>query len=212
MTTAVVFDLGGVLIDWNPRHLYRRVFAGDTAAMEDFLANVCTPAWNHQQDLGRTWADAVAECSARFPQHAALIRLYAERWDEMVTGAIEPTVDILKALKAAGWPLYAITNFSAETYPRMVERFSFLQLFDGIVVSGYERVGKPDRAIYRILFERYRLEPGHCLFIDDAALNVEGSEAVGMPAIHYHSPQQLAADLAARGVVHAPGGGHFAVL
>lgn len=203
MVTAVVFDLGGVLIDWNPRHLYRHVFAGDTAAMEHFLANVCTPAWNHQQDLGRTWAEAVAECSARFPEHADLIRLYAERWDEMVAGAIEPTVDILKALKAAGWPLYAITNFSAETYPRMVERFSFLQLFDGIVVSGYERVGKPDRAIYQILFERYRLEPGDCLFIDDAVLNVEGSEAAGMPAIHYRTPRQLASDLAARGVYAA---------
>ena len=209
MTTAVVFDLGGVLIDWNPRHLYRRLFNGDTAAMEHFLGNVCTPEWNHQQDLGRTWDEAVAERSARFPEHAAMIRLYAERWDEMVAGAIEPTVEILGALKAGGWPLYAITNFSAETFPRMVERFSFLQLFDGIIVSGVERVGKPDRAIYRILFERYRLEPGQCLFVDDAAVNVAGSEAAGMPAIHYRSPSQLASDLGARGVVAgAPTGRH----
>lgn len=211
MTTAVVFDLGGVLIDWNPRHLYRRLFNGDTAAMEHFLDNVCTPEWNHQQDLGRTWDEAVAERSARFPEHAAMIRLYAERWDEMVAGAIEPTVEILEALKAGGWPLYAITNFSAETFPRMVERFSFLQLFDGIIVSGVERVGKPDRAIYRILFERYRLEPDQCLFIDDAAVNVAGSEAAGMPAIHYRSPSQLASDLGARGVLAgAPTGRDFA--
>lgn len=201
MTECVVFDLGGVLIDWNPRHLYRRVFNGDAVAMEHFLADVCTPEWNHQQDLGRTWADAVAERSTRFPQHAAMIRLYAERWDEMVAGAIDPTVEILKALKTAGWPLYAITNFSHETYPRMVQRFAFLDLFDGIVVSGYERVGKPDRAIYEILFERYHLAPGSCLFIDDAAVNVAGSEAAGMPAIHYQSADQLAAVLAARGIL-----------
>lgn len=212
MTTAVVFDLGGVLIDWNPRHLYRRLFNGDAAAMEYFLAHVCTSEWNYQQDLGRTWADAVAERSARFPEHAAMIRLYAERWDEMVAGAIEPTVEILKGLKAAGWPLYSITNFSAETFPRMVERFSFLQLLDGIVVSGVERVGKPERAIYRILFERYRLEPSQCLFIDDAALNVAGSEAAGMPAIHYRTPQQLAADLAARGILNTPRTDGIAVL
>ena len=208
VTTAVVFDLGGVLIDWNPRHLYRRLFNGDAVAMEHFLAHICTPEWNHQQDLGRTWADAVAERSARFPEHTAMIRLYAERWDEMVAGAIETTVEILEALKAAGWPLYSVTNFSAETFPRMVERFPFLQLFDGIIVSGVERVGKPDRAIYRILFERYRLDPGQCLFIDDVAVNVTGSEAAGMPAIHYRSSAQLAAELAARDVLTAPERGH----
>lgn len=212
VTRSVVFDLGGVLIDWNPRHLYRRLFNGDAAAMEHFLGHVCTPEWNHQQDLGRTWAEAVAERGACFPEHAAMINLYAERWDEMVAGAIEPTVEILKALKAAGWPLYSITNFSAETFPRMVKRFSFLQLFDGIVVSGVERVGKPDRAIYQILFERYRLAPGQCLFIDDAAVNVTGSEAAGMPAIHYRTPQQLAADLAARGVLATPRTDGIAVL
>lgn len=203
VTRCVVFDLGGVLIDWNPRHLYRRLFNGNAAAMEHFLSHICTPEWNHQQDLGRTWAEAVAERSARFPEHAAMIRLYAERWDETVAGAIEPTAEILATLKAAGWPLYSVTNFSAETFPRMVERFSFLQLFDGIVVSGDEGVGKPDRAIYRILFDRYGLEPGQCLFIDDVVVNVAGSEAAGMPAIHYRSPPQLASDLAARGVLAA---------
>ena len=134
--SVVVFDVGGVLLQWDPRHLYRKLFAGDDAAMEHFLGNVCTEEWNERQDAGRTFADAAAELLPAHADKAHLIHAFGRRFDEMIPGAIEETVDILRELKRAGVPLYAVTNWSAETFPSAQNRFDFLAEFDGIVVSG----------------------------------------------------------------------------
>jgi 2-haloacid dehalogenase len=195
----VVFDLGGVLIDWNPRHLYRKLLPDD-AAIESFLAEVCTPEWNHQQDAGRSWAEAVAELTARFPDRADLISAYHLRWEEMLGGALDDTVEVLEELDAAGVPLYALTNWSHETFPIARRRFPFLTRFRGVVVSGEERAAKPDPRIYRVLLERYQLDPAACLFIDDVARNVEGARAAGMDGILFTSAAALRRELAARSV------------
>ncbi len=200
MTRAVVFDLGGVLIDWNPRHLYRKLLPDD-ASVEAFLAEVCTPDWNHQQDAGRTVAEAVAELSVRHPDRAGLVAAYYGRWEEMLGGAIEEAVAVLEELDAAGVPLYALTNWSRETFPIARRRFGFLERFRGIVVSGEERAAKPDPRIYRALLERYQLDPAACLFIDDVARNAEGARAAGMQAIVYTSAAELRRQLAAGGIL-----------
>lgn len=199
VTRAVVFDLGGVLIEWDPRHLYRKLLPDD-ASVEAFLAEVCTKEWNHRQDEGRSWADAIAELTARHPDRAELIAAYHRRWEEMLGGALDGVVAILEELDAAGVPLYALTNWSRETFPIARRRFSFLERFRGIVVSGEEGVAKPDARIYRALLERYRLEPGGTLFIDDVAVNVDGARAVGMDAVLYTSPAELRRELAARSI------------
>ena len=196
---TVVFDLGGVLIDWDPRHLYRTLFRGDHAAMERFLSEVCTPAWNLQQDAGRPWTEAVAALQEQYPEHGELIGAFHLRWSEMVAGEIPGTVAILRALHAAGTPLYALTNFSHETYPIAEQRFDFLSLFRGIVVSGSERLVKPDPAIYRLLVERFGLDPARCVYIDDNAANAAAAGLLGMHAIHFTSPDALATELRALG-------------
>ncbi len=197
--TTVVFDIGNVLIRWDPRHLYRKLL-DDEAAMERFLAEVCTDAWNLEQDRGRSFAEAVAERVALFPEHEALIRAYDERWDEMVPGAIDGTVEILDELEAAGVPLYAITNFSTEKFALALRRFPFLGRFRDTVVSAHERLLKPDPAIYRLLLERNGLSAGESVFIDDSPKNVAGAEAAGMAAIHFRSPEDLRARLADLGL------------
>lgn len=196
--SILVFDIGGVLLDWDPRYLYRKIF-DDPERMEWFLREVCTPAWNLEQDRGRPFADAIAERIALYPDHADAIRAFDERWAETVSEAIQGTVDILAALRLAKIPNYAITNFSAEKFEIACEVFPFLAKFDGIVVSGAERLIKPDPKIYRLLLERYGLKAGDCLFIDDVPKNVEGARAVGMHAVQFTSPAQLATDLRQRG-------------
>ena len=145
--TVAVFDLGGVLVDWNPRHLYRTLFAGDAAAMERFLAEVCTPAWNDEQDRGRPWAEACALLVRDHPDQRALIEAWPSRFDETIAGPISGTVDILAELRAGGVPLYALSNWSAETFPRARARFPFLDWFRGLVISGALGIAKPDHAI-----------------------------------------------------------------
>jgi 2-haloacid dehalogenase len=200
---VVVFDVGNVLIRWDPRHLYRRLFEAE-AEMERFLAEVCTDAWNIEQDRGRTWAAAIAERVALFPDRDALIRAYSERWQEMVPGEVEGTPAILEALRDGGVPLYAITNFSAEKFAESQARFAFLRGFRDVVVSAHERLLKPDPAIYRVLLERNGLDAARCLFIDDSEKNVRGAEAVGMRAHHFRDAATLAAELARLGL---PNGG-----
>ncbi len=196
---AVIFDLGGVLIDWNPRHLYRKLF-DDAAEMELFLTQVCSPDWNLEQDRGRPWAQAIAELSARYPEQARLIAAYRDRWPEMLNGAIEGTVRILERLDAAGVPLYALTNWSAETFPYAERLYPFLGRFRAIVVSGRIGLVKPDPAIYRHAIRRFGIDPGRTLFIDDSAANVAGAAAVGLRAIHFTGAEALARDLAALGL------------
>lgn len=179
---AVVFDIGGVLVDWNPRYLYRSLLP-DEASVECFLSEVCTPEWNAAQDGGRSWAEAVAELSARFPEHAEPIRAYDERWIEMLGGPLHDTVELLEELRASGLPTYALTNFSAEKWPVAVAAYDFLQPFEGAaVVSGREGVMKPDPAIYQILFDRFGLDPETTFYTDDVPANVEGARDVGMRA------------------------------
>lgn len=197
---AVVFDIGGVLIDWNPRHLYRKLFAGDDDAMERFLAEVCTPAWNHAQDAGRPFAEAVAELSGRHPQHAQLIAAYQTRWPEMVAGAIEGTGEIVRRLKRRGVRLYALTNFSTETFPLVRHRFEILDLFDGCVVSGELGVAKPDPEIYRHLLTAHGLTASSCVFIDDQPVNVAAAAALGFDAIAFSDAASLRQELAIRGL------------
>jgi 2-haloacid dehalogenase len=195
---TVVFDIGCVLLDWDPRYLYRKIFA-DPEAMERFLAEVCTPAWNVQQDGGRPWADAEAEAIARHPTLAAEIRAFRARWHEMIPGAVEASVACLEALHARGVPLYAITNFAADTFAESRARFAFLERFRGVVVSGEERLLKPDVGIYRRLAERYGVDLSRALFIDDSLKNVEGARAAGMAAHHFTTPAAMRQALAAHG-------------
>lgn len=199
---AVVFDLGGVLIDWDPRYLYRKLL-DDEAAVEEFLATVCTPEWNAEQDRGRPFAEGVAELVERHPVHAAAITAYHERWPEMLGGAVGGTVEVLAELRAAGVPVYALTNWSAETFGIARERFEFLEWFDGVLVSGEERMIKPDPAIFRLLLDRFGLDPGATFYIDDSPANVAAADRLGLDAVRFTSPAQLRRDLEARGLLSA---------
>ena len=208
--STVVFDLGGVLIDWDPRYLYRTLLPSEEA-VEEFLAEVCTHEWNAAQDAGRTWADAVAEVTRRFPQHAELIRAYDERWWETIGGEIPGTVEVLQSLRDGGVHLYALTNWSSEKFDLTYPRFEWLSWFGGIVVSGKERVVKPDPRIFRILLERYDIDPVDAVYIDDAQYNVAAAAGLGMRALVFTSPERLRNDLAALalpvepvGALHTP--------
>jgi 2-haloacid dehalogenase len=194
----VVFDLGGVLIDWNPRHLYRKLF-DDDAAMERFLATVCTSAWNLKQDAGRPFDQAVAELQAKHPDQADLIAAYFARWPEMLAGAIEATVAILAELKALGVPLYGLTNWSAETFPFARSRFDFLDWFEAILVSGEVGLIKPDRRIFELLAQTHGFAPEHAVFIDDSPINAGGATAAGLHGIHFTGAPALRGELAALG-------------
>jgi 2-haloacid dehalogenase len=198
--SAVVFDLGGVLVDWNPRHLYRKLFS-DAARMEWFLAEVCNGDWNIQQDAGRPFAEAIKEACGRWPAEEAMIRAFHERWDEMIAGAIDGTVTILEELAAAGVPLYALTNWSAETFPRARPRFPFFDRFRAIVVSGELGVIKPDPPIFEHLLRLSGTTPAETVFIDDSAKNVAGAAALGFIALQFASPERLRGDLAALGLL-----------
>jgi 2-haloacid dehalogenase len=184
---------------WDPRNLYRKLFE-DPDRMEWFLANVCTSAWNIEQDRGRDWDEAVTLLVERHPDHAQNIRAFHERWHETVSGVFEDNVAVLERLRANGVPTYCITNFSGAKFAEAKLRYPFLAAFDGAVVSGDERMLKPDPAIYRLLLERYGLSAGRCIFIDDSRANAEGARAVGMRAIHYVDPMDLAAELRSHGV------------
>jgi len=198
--TTVVFDLGGVLIDWDPRHLYRQLFS-DPQEMEVFLRDVVSPDWNAQQDSGRTWAEATAELVERHPDHEAMIRAYSERWADMLAGPIGGTVDILREVRERGLRTYALTNWSAETFPRARGMFPFLEWFEGIVVSGDERVMKPDPEIWRRLVTRYAIEPAKAAYIDDMPRNAEVAGELGFHAIRFEDPAQLRARLVGLGVL-----------
>ena len=194
---TVIFDLGGVLLDWDPRYLYRRLFNHDDAAMEHFLAHVCSPEWNREQDAGRPFAEAEAEAAARHPDMLDYIRAWASDFDEMIPGAIEGTVAILGELRCRRVPLYALTNWSAETFVRQPARFPFLDWFDGIVVSGREKLIKPDPRIFRLLLDRYGIEAAHAVFIDDVAANANAAAALGLRGIHFAGADALRRELAA---------------
>ncbi len=198
--TTVVFDLGAVLIEWDPRHMYRSLFA-DEVAMENFLSTVTTPEWNHEQDRGRTLAEATAILVAKHPEHAELIKAYYGRWDEMLGEPIAGTVEIARQLKARGVRLLALTNWSAETFPRARHRMTFLDDFDAVLVSGTVGLVKPDPAIYHLLVERHDLDVSQSIFVDDSLRNVEAAASLGFDAIQFRSPEQLADELRQRGML-----------
>jgi 2-haloacid dehalogenase len=200
MTKAVIFDVGGVLIDWNPKYLYSKLLA-DEAAIEAYLKEIGFNAWNLALDEGGRWEPAIAELVAKFPHHKDLIEAAHLRWHEMLGGDIPGTVDILKRLADAGVPLYAITNYSSEKFIETVERFPFFALFRDIVVSGDEKLLKPEAAIFRMCLDRNGLKAQECVFIDDVARNIDGARAVGIDAILFESPEQLERDLQARGLL-----------
>jgi 2-haloacid dehalogenase len=200
---VVVFDVGAVLVDWNPRHLYRRLF-DDEVDMERFLAEVCTPEWNSRLDAGRPFAEAVEELAERYPDQADLIRAYRERWVEMLGGEIEGTVSIVRELRAAGVPVYALSNWSAETYPLTRPLYPFLDELDGVFISGGVGVGKPDPAIFRLFLERFGLEPGRIVFIDDSPANVATAQALGIDTIHFEDAPQTRRALARLGFPLSP--------
>jgi 2-haloacid dehalogenase len=199
--SVVIFDLGGVLLDWNPRHLYRKLFGGDDAAMEHFLATVCTKEWNERQDAGRTFAEGTRELMPRHADKLELIEAWGRRFGEMIPGPIDGAVEVLAELRERRVPLYAITNWSAETFPPQRARFDFLSWFDGIVVSGCERVMKPDPRIFEILLDRYGLAAESAVFIDDVAANAAAAARLGIHGIHFRSPRQLRWELAAVGLL-----------
>jgi len=197
--TIPVFDVGNVLIRWDPRALYRGLIA-DEGEREDFLARVCPGDWNLEMDGGKSFAQGIAERVALFPDKADLIRAFDERWLETLDGAIEGSVAILEELRARGRPTYAITNFSREKFAEASRHFPFLDRFDGIVVSAHERLVKPDRRIYELLCSRHALAAENCLFIDDSPVNVEGARAVGMRGHLFTAPELLRAELKAAGL------------
>lgn len=197
--TNVVFDIGNVLIRWDPTLLYSRLFP-DTARRDWFLREICSPAWNLEMDRGQPFAEGIAERVARHPEWAEEIRAWDEHWHEMVPGAVDGTVSILEALREAGVPTFAITNFSAEKFAECLDRFPFLRGFRDTVVSAHEGLVKPDPAIYRVFLDRNDLDPASCLFVDDVPENVLGARSVGMNAVPFTSPGRFAADLAAHGI------------
>jgi 2-haloacid dehalogenase len=203
--SLAVFDLGGVLIDWNPRYLYRKLFAGDDTAMEHFLATVCTPAWNAQQDAGRPFAEACASLKSEYPAHADLIDAWIARQQEMVAGPIPGTVDILAELRARQVPLYALSNWSAETFPLSLKRFDFLHWFQGIVLSGDVRLLKPDPRIFHVFFQTHDIDPAHAVYIDDMERNVEAATALGMHGIVFTDPPALRSELVKLGLLDLVG-------
>ena len=199
--SIAVFDLGGVLLDWNPRHLYRKLFAGDEAAMEHFLATVCTHEWNRCQDAGRSFAEGGRLLTAEHPDKVELIDAYGARFDEMIAGPIAGMVEILAELRDRGTPLYGLTNWSAETYPPARERFAFLSWFRGILVSGEVGVIKPDPRIFELLIERFAINPGNAVYIDDVEANVAAARSFGIHAIQFTTPARLRRELTRLGLL-----------
>lgn len=198
----VLFDLGGVLIDWEPRRLYRKIFA-DEARMEAFLATICTPAWNLELDRGRPFAGAVAELVARHPQEREPIEAFHKRWIEMIGGPISGTVTLLEALQRRGRKLRALTNWSAETFPLVRDDpvYGFLDHFETIYVSGELGLIKPEPEIFEHVLDDLGLAAGRVLFIDDSAKNIATADRMGFATHRFTEPAALAADLRRHGLL-----------
>ncbi|SDW73315.1 2-haloacid dehalogenase [Lutibacter oricola] len=194
---TVIFDLGGVLVDWNPEHLYLKAFNGDTKKMNWFLTNVCTPEWNMEQDAGRTIAEAEKIKIAEYPQYEELIKLFYKDWEFMFKGVIKENVELFKRLKASeNYKVYALTNWSAEKWDKALELFPFFKDFDGVVVSGQEKCRKPFDKIYKIIIDRFNISPEKAIFIDDNFDNAQSAKRLGINGIHFKNIKQLNTDLA----------------
>jgi len=198
---ALVFDVGNVLLEWDPRFLYRKLFAGDEEAMERFLAEIDFFAWNLHQDRGRSFAEGVAEACRQFPQYCELIRLYDERYEETLSGPIAGVVEILEALHNAGHPLFALSNWSAEKFHLVRPHYPFFDCFQTIIISGEVGLAKPDVRIFRLAQEKIKRQPGDCLLIDDSLKNCQAAASLGFQIINFQSPEQLRQALAQYGIV-----------
>jgi 2-haloacid dehalogenase len=196
---AVVFDIGGVLLDWDPRYLYRQLF-DDPDEMAEFLATVCTSEWHLAHDLGLDTRRSCQSLARLHPAYADMIMAWADRSEEMIAGQIEGTVELLAELKAAGLPCFALSNMEPDTYAVRRDRFPFLQWFDGSVISGIERIAKPDPRIFEILLSRHGLDPRRTVFTDDSPGNIEAARAAGLQAIRFVSPEALRSYLRGRGL------------
>lgn len=201
---TVVFDVGNVLIDWDPRRLYRRIFA-DGDRMEWFLTHVCSPEWNARQDLGRSWEEATDELVGRFPGLRSEIRAYRGRWHEMVAGPVAGMPELFAAIGEAGFRRYAVTNFSQPTFEESKARFPFLAEFDGAAVSGVLGMGKPEPGIFRWLMERYGVAPTRAVYVDDLPENVAAAAELGFNAVLFQGAERFAGRLAELGLVLKPG-------
>ena len=189
---TIIFDLGGVLIDWNPEYVYLDIFNGDREKMQWFFDNVCTSDWNENQDAGYPIEKAIAERIALFPEHEELISIFYGRWEEMLGEAIDGTVNILKNLiDNPNYKVVALTNWSHETFPVALERFEFLHWFEGIIVSGIEKTRKPFKEIYQITLDRFQIKAENSIFIDDNLRNIKAAESLGINGIHFDSPKTL---------------------
>ena len=200
---AVVFDIGGVLLDWDPRHLYRKLIP-DEAELADFLQRICTPEWHAAHDRGVPFARSCAELAAQHPDHADLILAWGTRTEEMIAGPIDGTVAILEELRPRGVRCYALTNMERETYPVRRQRYPFMRWFDGTVVSSHEGVAKPDPEIFRRLLHRFGLNPAQTVMIDDSAPNIETAARLGLHAVRFESPAALRTALSRLGLPTYP--------
>src|SRR5580658_831616 len=198
---TLVFDLGGVLIDWNPEYLYNKIFPNEEERRW-FLSTICTPVWNEEQDGGRSLAEGTEQLVRQYPAHEASIRAYYDRWQEMLGGPIHETVEIFRELKfKTRLKLYALTNWSAETFPVALELYDFLHWFDGRLVSGEEKVRKPFPVIYRLLIERFGIHPERAIYVDDNIRNVMPARDLGFVGIHFRTPQLFREELQGLGVL-----------
>lgn len=193
---TIIFDLGGVLIDWNPNYVFDKIFGDDEERRKFFFEKICTMDWNENQDAGYPLQKATDEKVAEFPEWEMEIRAYYGRWEEMLGDAVQGTVDVLQKLRDdKKYRLIALTNWSAETFPVALGRFEFLHWFEGIVVSGEEKMRKPQPEFYQVLFDRYNVDPNKAIFIDDNLRNVKAGRELGLTGIHFHSSEQMAEEL-----------------
>lgn len=191
----IIFDLGGVLIDWNPDYMYKKIMP-DIEFRSWFLNTICTLDWNEKQDGGRTIEEATNELITQYPEHKENILAYYDRWEEMLNGSIPGTVDLFKTLKEnKNLKIFALTNWSAETFPRALEIFDFLHWFDGRIVSGEENTRKPHKEIYELIVTRFSLNKDETIFIDDNLRNILAAEEFGIRSIHFKSPELLKSSL-----------------
>jgi 2-haloacid dehalogenase len=197
----LIFDFGGVLLEWNPRYLYRKLFQGDEAAMERFLDDVQFAAWNLKQDAGRPFAEAIEELCGQHPEYCELIRAYDTRWEESIAGPIQPVVDILADLRQAGYPLAGLSNWSAEKFQLVRHKYGFLGWFETIVISGEVKLVKPDPLIFALLLERIGRPANECLLIDDTLYNIQVASQLGFRTIHYQSPGELRGELQKKNLI-----------
>ena len=198
---TIIFDLGGVLIDWNPDYVYKTIFDKEED-MRWFYQNICTSDWNEEQDAGRSLAEATELLVSKFPDHEKNIRVYYDRWTEMLGGPIFGTVEILESLKLKGnYKLYALTNWSAETFPVALQRYEFLHWFDGRLVSGEEKMRKPFKEIYHRLIDKFSIDPTRSIYIDDNTRNLAPAASLGLQTIHFRTPHQFRQELLNLGII-----------